>query len=717
MGDSADTLRRRRRNFQRKRFEGYTLCLFLAAVLKLTGAMAVSWEAIGILYGLAVVSVVFFRAIYSASFGDRINLDVLWFVADLFMTMLGVLYTGGLSSPWYLFFLCNTLSVAFVAGRRWAIVNSLLSIVVYGGLAWYLSNGDRAAISAAVGRMLILQVAYYIAFSGIEELKRKRDQVKRLRDDEARKVAELTRLTQALDERTQALADANVKIREADRLKSQFLANMSHELRTPLNSIIGFSEILSTRLAETLSPKHARFLGNIHSSGTHLLQLINDILDLSKIEAGKMDLHAEPLQLRALVEGVVGIMRGMANERGTQFEIDFGPGELPVVEGDGGRLKQILYNLLSNAVKFSPERSTVRVVLRALDAAKSPLKVDSLELAVIDQGIGIDPKNHELVFQEFRQVDGGAAREFQGTGLGLALVKKFIELHRGRIAVESQLGQGAKFIVTLPRKWIGAGKVAPPVPTLPTGARPLVLVVEDDPTAYETIHGELAKGEFRAMRARHGDEALGLARTLRPSAITLDLVLPGMSGWDVLKRLKEEPETRDIPVIIISMIENRELGLALGADDYFVKPIDGTALLRRVHQLLPSDTRRRRVLLIDDDPHVHDMLDAALGLEYTVEHASSGEQGLEQANTAPPDLIILDLMMEGMDGFEVATRIKGHSSTAHVPILVLTNKDVSKDDRTRLSGKIGALLQKANTSPSGLLHALHDLLSRESAHG
>jgi len=564
--------------------------------------------------------------------------------------------------------------------------------------------------------MALIGTGYFFVAQGIVDLRRKRALIRRMKEDETRKVHELTRLTAALDSRTHALAEANQRIREADRLKSRFLANMSHELRTPLNSIIGFSEILESKLGGSMDPRHARFLRNIHSSGAHLLRVINDILDLSKVEAGRMEVRPEKLSFDRLMDGVLAIMKGAAGARGIRFEVTVEPGT-PEFEADAVRTKQILYNLLSNAVKFSHDNSAVTVAARGLDESASPLGVEAIEIAVIDHGIGIDPKNHELVFQEFRQVDAGSARKYEGTGLGLSLVRKFVELHRGQIRLESQLGEGARFIVTLPIKSVVATSAEPALPpALPQGTRPSVLVVEDDPTAYEKIASDLeSRGEYRCLRARTGEEALTLARSLLPAAITLDLVLPGMDGWEVLRRLKEDQHTRDVPVIIVSMVDSRELGVALGADGYFVKPPDGDELVRRIRELVPRPSAR--LLAIDDDPMIHDLLEEMLAPRgYQLAHALSGQEGLALAGKAPPDLIILDLMMQGVDGFEVAARLKTKPETANVPILVLTAKDLSSAERDMLSGQVGALLQKSEARVSGrLVDTLQALLRRSGA--
>jgi signal transduction histidine kinase/DNA-binding response OmpR family regulator len=547
----------------------------------------------------------------------------------------------------------------------------------------------------------------------VAELQRKRIVIAHLRENESRKVDELTRLTGALDESSRELQEANLRILEADRLKSQFLANMSHELRTPLNSIIGFSDILLTRLDTQLAPKHLKFLSNINTSGQHLLRIINDILDLSKIEAGKMEFHPEPVSVLSVVEGVCHVMKGMAAKHEVEFVVDV-PQNLPALETDAVKFKQVLYNLLSNAVKFSPPRTAVTIRAQLVAEVNSPLGREAIIVRVIDQGAGIDPRDHELIFQEFRQVDGGTTRKHQGTGLGLALVKKLLELQAGAITVDSQPGKGATFSVVLPRRFQGVRQVSTSSASnlRVEGKRPRILIVEDDPIAYERIGQAILSASYIPFRARNAEEAITLAHALNPAAITLDLVLPGLDGWEILKALKADPVTRDIPVIIVSVVDNRDLGIALGAEDYLLKPIDGERLIQRLSEILERSPRRDGpVLLIDDEEPAHQMVEeVAKNKGFALIHAYSGEEGLAMAQQTPPSLVILDLMMKGMDGFEVARRMRATPALARTPILVLTARDPSRSDRQQLAGRITALVQKGATSPSQLVEIIEDLV-------
>jgi signal transduction histidine kinase/DNA-binding response OmpR family regulator/ligand-binding sensor domain-containing protein len=497
----------------------------------------------------------------------------------------------------------------------------------------------------------------------------------------------------------------NRQAEEANRAKSTFLANMSHELRTPMNAIIGFSEILTERLEGKIDTKQYGFLRSILQSGQHLLSIINDILDLSKVEAGKMEIYPETFAVKPAIESVCQVMKGLSGKKSVSFEIDVAA-DAGEIETDIAKFKQILYNLLSNAVKFS--RSNAVVAIRARRTAEGMIAV-----SVSDRGIGIAEEHQRMIFDEFQQVDTATSRSYGGTGLGLSLVKRFVELQGGRVELRSVLGEGSEFTFLLPARFAGATIPSPIVGAdgvvVPPGDR--VLVVEDEDDAFDTLSAYLQSAGYVPIRARTGEEAMKLARTMKPLAITLDLVLPGMEGWNVLRGLKSEAATANVPVIIVSMIDNRELGLAIGADDYFVKPVDWPRLMRRLAELT-SPRHAAKLLLIDDDVAVHAMLEQELTREgYQLESATSGREGLERAMQSKPDVIILDLMMPEMSGFEVAEALRARESTSRIPIVVLTAKDLTAEDRDRLRNGTSGVVRKGSAAAARLIREIRTLAS------
>jgi signal transduction histidine kinase/CheY-like chemotaxis protein len=702
---------------QRNRALVFALATAVALGYRAVGLVEAAWLEILFIGALAVGNAVVLWLLVKRGWHERLpfRLDAFWLVIDIALASWVVAATGGAESPWFPWYLATISAAAFVRGQMAAFLAYVLSTVGY--VAALVQVGDITGVGSALFTAIALMTSLYTAafffLRGVTLLQDRQRLIQGMRDESRRKVDELTRLTAALEERTRDLAEANLRLREADRLKSQFLANVSHELRTPLNSIIGFSEILQTRLAGVLDERQSRFLGYIHSAGDQLLGIINDILDLSKIEAGQADLVLERLSLRSLVDGVSTILRSTAERRSVRVKVD-APGDLPLLQADPARVKQIVYHLVANAIKFSYPDSEVWVRLRRMTAATSPMQRDSIALSVEDRGVGIDPRDRELIFEAFRQADGTASREFQGAGLGLAIVKRFVELHGGMVAVDSAVGQGSTFTVHLPLLHGEAGTGGELAVESAATDEDRVLVVEDDPTVYEVIARHLGQGGYVPVRARTGDQAIELARRLRPVAVTLDLVLPGTDGLAVLRQLRAEEITRSIPVIIISVLDNRELGLTLGADDYFVKPVDRQALLDRLGELVPRLAGQpAKVLVIDDDPALHELLAAGLPDHYVLLHAHTGREGVEMARNAQPDLVLLDLMMEGMDGFEVATVLKGDPRTRDLPIVVLTAKEMDGGERDRLHGKIAALVRKADWSPSRLEAVLRDVVRRQ----
>jgi signal transduction histidine kinase/DNA-binding response OmpR family regulator len=503
------------------------------------------------------------------------------------------------------------------------------------------------------------------------------------------------------------LQEQNAALESASRMKSEFLANMSHELRTPLNAILGFSELLLDAGEDDLDgDTETTYLDRIHDSGKHLLKLINDILDLSKIEAGRMDLHAEQFDVGRILGDVLSTVRPLAERKGIELRAD--PSEAGDLYADVGKFKQILYNLLSNAIKFTSEKGQVRVEAHRED--------EWLHLSVSDTGIGIAPSDQDRVFAEFQQVDSGANRQHEGTGLGLALTKRFVEMHEGRIWLDSEPSKGTCFHVLLPAHERPPAEL-PPMDDLPepvSSEGPLVLVVEDNAGAAHIMSVHLARGGYRVEVATQGREALDKARALSPAAITLDVMLPDLDGWEVLRELKANPETRDIPVIIASIIDNQPLGYGLGATDYLVKPIDREVLLSRLSRyILPprAGGRAPTVLVVDDEDNARALIGGMLEpLNFNVINAASGGEALELMRRQKPDVVLLDLMMPEVSGFDVVTSMRLDPLIHDVPVLIVTAKDLTASERQVLNGSVVGVFSKGSLRKANLLTALEQLI-------
>jgi len=413
------------------------------------------------------------------------------------------------------------------------------------------------------------------------------------RDSDGRPIGFLIISSDITDEinLVQKLKDTNAELLAANHHTTAFLATMSHELRTPLNSILGFSELLIDSAGETLPAKtRMRFLEQIHESGKHLLGLINDILDISKVEAGQMELRLERVSVADLIRQVAGIVEPLAAQK--EIQVDFEASQAGSILADAGKLKQMILNLVSNAIKFTPKGGTATI-----SAARAG---ERLEIVVSDDGIGIAERDLPRMFKEFQQLDSGVNRSHEGTGLGLALTRSLARLHGGDVRVESTLGKGSRFTIDLPVE----AQLVKPVPSGPDrnaaaivrdDSRPLVLIVEDDSASSELLAWQIERAGFRTKIARTGADALVIAQFERPVAITLDIMLPDMDGWEILKRLKSNDATKRIPAIVVSVVDNPELGAALGSMDYFVKPVEVKELVKRLSKLNLKVEKQARV--------------------------------------------------------------------------------------------------------------------------
>jgi hypothetical protein len=519
-------------------------------------------------------------------------------------------------------------------------------------------------------------------------------------------------LEETVAQRTEQLRDAMDAAEDANRAKSAFLANMSHELRTPMTAIIGYSEMLMEDAEGEGNEEAAGDLNRIHSAGTHLLALINDVLDLSKIEAGKMEVHVETFAIAPMVDEVVATIDALVRKNANRLVVEVDP-SLGEMRGDLTKVRQALFNLLSNAAKFTHEGEiTLRVQGESVDGQKW------VRLSVSDSGIGIPPEKIDHVFEEFSQADETTTRDYGGTGLGLPISRRFCQMMGGDITVESTSGQGSTFTIRLPlavEEGVEAAAPAPAVVPQEPGEERVVLVIDDDPNALDLLGRTLQRAGVRVVTTSDGREAVRLARTLQPTAITLDVLMPGVDGWEVLRDLKADPETRDIPVVMVTMTDDRELGYALGATEFLTKPVDREQLVQLLERYAPENAERS-ALVVDDKAENRKVLRHALESEgWQVSEAENGQVALEKVADRAPSLILLDLMMPVMDGFEFVLEMRKVEGWRAIPIVVVTAKDITEEDRARLNGDVVGLIQRRGVDQESLLAQIREQVAAAEA--
>ncbi|MEV8510662.1 response regulator [Actinoplanes sp. NPDC051475] len=532
-------------------------------------------------------------------------------------------------------------------------------------------------------------------------------------DDDVQLLGELAPQAAALGQRadlltdrdrlTGELSDSVAALTKASRAKSDFMANMSHELRTPLNAIIGFSDLMrSEPAADGQTSVPTEWIGHIYSSGQHLLNLINEVLDLAKVESGNVDLRCQPVDLREAIGEVVTSLAALSQRKDLDVTVAVAPLR---VHADRTRLRQIVTNLLSNAIKFTPEGGQIFLAARRVG--------HDIAISVADTGPGISTADQQRVFEEFQQFGDQHSRA-GGTGLGLALTRRLVHAHGGRIDLQSEPGHGAKFIVYLPAADTPTDRSPTDDDTAPptSGARGGVLIIEDDPAAARLLSAQLQRAGYHVTVAATGEQGLAAARAGDPEAVLLDIDLPGIDGWQVLAALKRDERLRHIPVLIVSAHDDSEIGLALGAVDYFVKPVDRSTLLTWLagHGLIPATNGRQlSVLAIDDDPASRELIDATLSAEgIQVVTATGGVDGLKTARARRFDLIICDLLMPDLDGFDVIAALHNDPATHGVPVVVLSAHTLTEADKARLSGKVIAVAGKT-ANADGLAELAHTI--------
>jgi signal transduction histidine kinase/CheY-like chemotaxis protein len=501
------------------------------------------------------------------------------------------------------------------------------------------------------------------------------------------------------------LLRARREAQAANTAKSHFLASMSHELRTPLNAILGYSEMLQEDATAEGQLAFIPDLQKIEAAGRHLLTLINDVLDLSKIEAGKMELYLESFEIRPMLEAVASTVEPLIGRNGNTLRRDWDD-KLGTMRADITRVRQILFNLLSNASKFT-DHGTVRLEVRQ-DSA------DRIRFAVHDTGVGMTEEQLGRLFQAFSQAEASTAARYGGTGLGLAISKKFAEMMGGDISVASTPGKGTTFTVRLP---VVVAETAAPALVMRTGpvTHGTVLVIDDDPATRALMERILGREGFRVVTAPDGPTGLALARQEKPMVITLDLLMPGMDGWTVLEQLKGQPELASIPVIMLTILDEQRIGFALGAAEYLTKPIERdklVAVVRRYGQDHPASP----VLIVEDDPATRGVLGRALASEgRTVREAENGKIALRRMEEEIPCLILLDLLMPEMDGFELLAALRERTEWQQIPVVVITAKDLTPEDHARLNGAVRQVVPKGDGNPEQLLNYVRSLAPAEAA--
>jgi len=503
------------------------------------------------------------------------------------------------------------------------------------------------------------------------------------------------------------IQDKSRQLEQASQHKSQFLANMSHELRTPLNAIIGYSEILQEDAVDLGQDNLVADLKKIESAGRHLLGLINDILDLSKIEAGKMDIYLEDVEIVPLLEEVRSIIVPMAEKNANVLEYRLAD-NLGSMRTDRTKLKQSLLNLFSNGSKFT-ENGRLTLNVQRFETDK-PM----VSFAVSDTGIGMTEEQLGRLFQAFNQADASTTKKYGGTGLGLAITRNFCQLLGGNVTVTSKPGEGSTFTIVLPDSPVALAPAkatdAPPL-SVEVDSAPTVLVVDDDPTARELLSANLKGAGYRLLQASSGDEALSLARSTRPDAITLDVMMPKPDGWDVLSALKADAELRDIPVVIVTMLSDRGIGLSLGAVEVLTKPVERAQLTALIHNLV---RREGPVLVVEDDAGAREMIRQTIEkMSLPVAEADNGVQALDWLGAHPlPAVILLDLMMPEMDGFEVLDALAAHPQWREIPVIVITAKQLTAAERERLLGQARKVIEKGGASRLDIVAAINEAVRR-----
>lgn len=521
------------------------------------------------------------------------------------------------------------------------------------------------------------------------------------------KTEELSRLNKNLEDLAVEYSYAKEQAESANKIKSEFLANMSHELRTPLNAIIGYSELMLEEAEETsMNPANIADLNKIVGSAKHLLSLINDVLDLSKIEAGKLDLFLEDVKINDLVKDLKSIISPMMEKNHNTFELSQ-QCTIDSIFTDLVRVRQCVLNLLSNASKFTKNGLVTLEITNFTEDDK-----EWIQFQVKDTGIGISQDKIGILFKAFSQTDAGTTRKYGGTGLGLYLTKLFCTMLGGDISVESEVGKGSIFKIKLPvrsEKNDQAINFSNPITRKDKPKGKTVLLIDDDPRIHQDVETALSEADFEVVHALNGEKGIALAKSAKPDVIILDILMPGMDGWSVLSALKSDQNLASIPVIILTIVSESDLGYALGAIDYLRKPYDAKLLVQKITNVIQKQNKTGKVLVVDDDPNARFLMSqAASKAGFDVTSVDNGEQAIDLLAKDTPSVILLDLMMPGMDGFDVINVLQQNDQWRKIPVIVVTAKDLSPQEQTLLMENSKAILQKGYYKRKELIKFISD---------